>query len=148
VDDSCSAPGTNFFYLGGPAQYWYQEGSYPYCYFWTTTTTSSSMINFANWYISPDSDPSGNYGFKTYIPSGHNTGKARYNRYRNGTSGGITSWVTMNQASFNNVYATVTSSAYLCSNANTPCSGYWQFADNGGSPGQAAVDISVYTHVH
>lgn len=146
VDDDCSLPGTPYFYRGGPASDWYQNGSTPYCNWSTNSATSRS--NYANIYIDPNSNHSGYYGMDTYIVPGY-TGRARYNRYQNGTSGGVTTSYTKLQSGYSNQYVRIVSKVYFCENVNTPCAGYMQFADNGGTPyGTLVIDVSKYFPVH
>lgn len=148
IDDDCSVPSNSptYFWRAGPASDWFKVGSTPICHW--KTNSSSSRSNYANMYLDPNVDRSGYYRFDTFIPAGY-TGRARYNRYKTGTAGGITSSYYKTQSSYSNQWVTVTSKSYFCENVNTPCAGYMQFADNGGTPmGTLAIDISAYYAVH
>ncbi|MFN2389678.1 MAG: hypothetical protein ABR575_08770 [Actinomycetota bacterium] len=100
VDDSCSVNDTTYFTAAGPDTTMYihrqADKAFNNCHVYTSTIGSTSdVVNSMSWYLPVSSAYDGDYYVYAFIPceniSGHwNTTDARYRRYRNGSSRGIT----------------------------------------------------------
>lgn len=120
VDDNCGPVSGTYISMFGPANYWYTgiDGSWlgpTGCYTYTSTTSLSSPINWAEWYLPSQPEFCGGYVHDFYadawIGDGPNwtTANAHYHRWRYGhQTGTATEHYRFSQAALTDQYKRVT----------------------------------------
>lgn len=101
-DDTCGTSTYDaYFYPMGRASDWYapsNSAAIGGCYMYTNAQTGGSM-EAAIWYLPTDANFNHTYQVRVHIPSnwGCTGNPVRYERWANGTAGGVTSNHTLNQ---------------------------------------------------
>ncbi len=151
IDDGCKTGqsqypslGAPYFDANGPTQYWHVVGyanAAGSCYMWTTTTTSSTPINWAGWYLPLDAAHDGQYqAVFAFIPCQDNVGTARYRVYPTGTAGSVTNVYRL-QSSYCNSSAVLAN--YLTFSAQSGGEvRLWDTATTGGN--RIVVDLMTW----
>jgi hypothetical protein len=103
VDDSCGTGGSNYFFPNGPAAGWHVHSGGGYqgnCHMWTWPVCNScAPEQRASWYLPTNSAHTGNYNVRIWndCENHFDNTAVKYQRFANGTGGGVTQTYTFNQ---------------------------------------------------
>ena len=150
-DDSCGAYDA-YFDPAGPSVNWHihQGNGFNGCHMWLTTICNKSTctsVNWASWFLPTSSAYSGNYHLGVWLACDVHfaNDQAKYERYANGTGGGVTQTYFVDQS-----VSTCNQTNYFTNSANfnAPNGGYVRLRDKSpGYPAKVSADYFQYLPV-